>query len=126
MKLRFDKNSLRLRVKKSDIEKLREKNSIHEVIAFPNGSFVYKLLLSDDLTEMAARIQDQSIEVIIPAELALAWMNNDETGLYRTALFNNQQLDIIVEKDFPCKNRPEEDSSDSFSEPSTLILPSQC
>lgn len=126
MKLRFDKNSLRLRLKKSDIEKMREKNSIHEVIAFPNGSFVYKLLFSTDSIEIKARIQDQSLEIVVPSDMALHWMNSDETGLYHTISFNSQQLDIIIEKDFPCKNHPEEDYSDSFSELSSLNIPKQC
>jgi len=117
MKLRFDKNSLRFRVKKSDLQMLQEKNSIHETVAFPNSSFDYRLSISSQSTEVTAQMQGQSIEVIIPSGIAIGWINNDETGIYHTITFgNNHSLDIIIEKDFPCKDQPEADQSDSFIE----------
>lgn len=127
MKLRFDKNSLRLRVKKSDLQLLSEKNSIHETVHFPDSSFDYLLSISDHSNEVTARMQGQSIEVTIPSGIAMAWINNDETGIYQTITFgNNHSLDIIIEKDFPCKGQPEADQSDSFTELSERNNSKQC
>lgn len=127
MKLRFDKNSLRLRVKKSDLQLLSEKNSIHETVHFPDSSFDYLLSISDHSNEVTARMKGQSIEVTIPSSLAMSWINNDETGIYQTITFgNNHSLDIIIEKDFPCKDQPGEDQSDSFTELSDRNKSKQC
>ncbi|MBK9730826.1 MAG: hypothetical protein IPO83_06010 [Chitinophagaceae bacterium] len=127
MKLRFDKNSLRLRLKKSDIEKLRNDNSVHEKIPFLNGSFEYRLLIAPDQPEVAANLEAQSITVVIPTNIALTWMNNNEVGIYHTIhIDENRNLDIILEKDFPCKEIPEEDQQDYFTPDDIPIPPNQC
>lgn len=127
MKLRFDKNSLRLRLKKSDVEVLQEHQSIQETIIFPNGAFSYRLSLAAEVTEIATCLQDQLVEVTVPFSMALDWMNGIETGLYHTIVLNHQHsLNIIIEKDFACKDRADEDASDSFTEPSTLNISKHC
>lgn len=127
MKLRFDKNSLRLRLKKSDVKVLQDYHSLQETIIFLNGAFSYRLSLALDATEITTRLKDSLIEVIVPFTLALDWMHNDETGLYHTILLNDQHsLNIIIEKDFVCKDRKDEDQSDSFTENLTRGIPDQC
>lgn len=127
MKLRLDKNSLRLRVRKSDFEKLREQNEVVETTHFPVGSFQYRFVISDEEGNVTAQIGQQSIEVILPAKLALHWMNSDETGIYHTLnLADNLSLDLIIEKDFPCKDRPEENKSDTFIELAEKGIPKDC
>jgi len=117
MKLRLDKNSLRLRVKKSDLETLCEKSTISESIGFPGGSFNYSLSISDIETEVMANMKGSSLEVMIPSHTASVWINSDETGIYHSIHFDNEHsLNITIEKDFPCKERPEEDTSDTFVE----------
>ena len=117
MKLRFDKNSLRLRIKKSELEMLRIKTAIHETVLFPNGHFAYDLSVRSDTYEVIANLNEKSIEVILPSRLANEWMNSEEVGIYHTISFGkDRSLDIVVEKDFPCKDRPTEDNSDTFKE----------
>ena len=117
MKLRLDKNSIRLRVKKSDLEILREKSSVQQTIAFPNHTFHYVLSVSENEKTVMATMNEQTIEVIIPTAEAAAWMSNDETGIYYTLAFgSNQSLDIIIEKDFPCKDKSTIENADTFVE----------
>ncbi|MEP7127607.1 MAG: hypothetical protein ABI729_02015 [Chitinophagales bacterium] len=127
MKLRFDKNSLRLRLKKSDIEKLRSNNSIHENIPFLNGSFEYSLLIEPDQPEVSAHVAGQSIKVVIPSNIAITWINNNEVGIYRTIhIDENRKLELIIEKDFPCKEIPEVDQQDYFTPDDIPIPPNLC
>ena len=126
MKLRFDQNSLRLRVKKSDLEKLRVQNFIEETVHFPNGEFGFHLSISDQVMEVIAAMKPSSIQVSIPSSIALQWISNDEVGIYHTIQFGKHSLDIIIEKDFPCKDRPEEDQSDSFTILSERNKSKQC
>jgi hypothetical protein len=106
MKLRLDKHSLRLRVKKSDLQLLREQNSVSEIIPFPGGAFEYRLETCESLNEITAKISERSIAVTVPATIATSWMDNDEVGIYHTLAIGTESfLDIIIEKDFPCKGR---------------------
>ena len=117
MKLRFDKNSLRLRVKKSDIAKLRSESMVEETICFPGATFRYRLILSGEETQITSTVDQHTIEVIVPHSIALSWMDTEEVGIYCTVNAGvNNSLSITIEKDFPCKEQPGEDVSDTFTE----------
>jgi len=116
MKLRFDKNSVRFRVKKSDLEKLREQNFAEEKIIFPCGEFVYRLAVKKHFKEISAEAKQSSIEVNLPHDIVHEWMKNDNVGIYHTIYFSDSSLDILVEKDFPCKENDSEDKADAFTE----------
>lgn len=127
MKLRFDKNSLRLRLKKSDMEKLRNDQSITETIPFPHGTFTYSLTIAPQQAAVSALVEDQSIKVILPPALALHWMNSNEVGIYHTIPADaNNQLDLLIEKDFPCKEINEEDQQDYFTPDDVPVPPNLC
>lgn len=126
MKLRLESNSVRLRIKKSDLQILKEKNSIHETVFFPGGSFEYRLSTSDNENEVTVRMQSHLLEVIIPSNEATLWMSNDETGIYHAITFANHSLDIIIEKDFPCKDKSVEENQDTFIELSQINKINQC
>lgn len=127
MKLRFDRNSLRLRLKKSDLEKLRNENVITEIIPFPKGTFAYSLWIEKDQQEVSVMVEERSVKVMLPNGIALTWMNNNEVGIYHTMQVDeNNNLDIIIEKDFPCKEAREEDPRDFFTPDDVAIPPNQC
>ncbi|MFI5134673.1 MAG: DUF7009 family protein [Chitinophagales bacterium] len=126
MKLRLDKNSIRLRVKKSDLEKLREENFAEEKINFPNEEFGYRLSVSDHAKEISVKATPSFVEVIVPSSNAHAWLNNDAVGIYHTIHFSNRTLDIIIEKDFPCTADKTEDKSDAFTELAELNDAKRC
>jgi len=57
------------------------------------------------------------LKVIIPAQLANDWINTNEVGIESYVdLKGKEKLHLLIEKDFPCKDRPEEDKSDTFTE----------
>lgn len=127
MKLRFDKNSLRLRLKKSDMEKLRSDQSITENIPFPHGTFTYSLTIASGQPAVSAMVEDHSIKVTIPPALAHHWMNSNDVGLYHTIpVDTNNQLDLLIEKDFPCKEIKEEDPQDYFTPDDVPVPPNLC
>ena len=116
MKLRFEKNSLRLRVRKSDVAALKEQGFISESVVMPGNSLRYELHISD-VPEPGASFKDHTVLAIIPRNMATQWLNTDEVGIYHMIQMDNgSMLEIIIEKDFPCKDRPEEDKSDTFTE----------
>jgi len=115
MKLRLQKNSIRFRVRKSDLELLNQQGFVQESVQFPNTVFMFQLRVSCE-GEPAAEFCEHSITANIPAGIATAWMNTGEVGIYHVQHINNQNLEITIEKDFPCKDRSEEDRSDTFVE----------
>lgn len=127
MKLRFDKNSLRLRLKKSDMERLRSDNSITETIPFPHGTFSYSLTITPEQPAISAVVEDQSINVFLPSATALHWMNSNEVGIYHAIPIDiKNQLDLLIEKDFPCKEIKEEDQQDYFTPDDVPVPPNLC
>ena len=48
---------------------------------------------------------------------AQKWMSTDQVGIeLENELDNGEHLHILIEKDFPCKDRTDEDKSDTFFE----------
>ncbi|MEP7317162.1 MAG: hypothetical protein ABI921_00420 [Panacibacter sp.] len=115
MKLRFEKNSIRFRVRKSDLEQLNHQGFVQESVQFPGATFMFQLRVSGN-AEPGAEFNDNSITANIPVGIATEWMNTDEVGIYHMQHTGDQTLEITIEKDFPCKDRPEEDRSDTFVE----------
>ncbi|MDZ7880998.1 MAG: hypothetical protein U5L45_25255 [Saprospiraceae bacterium] len=114
MKLRLENNSLRLRVRKSDLQKLQQDGSVIETLSFPNAAiFQYALTTNAVDAAIVATFSDNKIVVNVPLSMATDWVNSDEVGL-ETRLESG--LSILVEKDFPCKDRPWEDTKDTFFE----------
>ncbi len=116
MKVRIDKNSIRYRLRKSDIEKLQHKNAVKRSIAFPAGALTFELQLANT-TEPAANFSGNSVVISLPLNIATTWMTTDEVGIYHTFEFgDDEKLKMSIEKDFPCKDRAEEDKNDTFTE----------
>jgi hypothetical protein len=117
MRLRFEKNSLRFRLRKSEVEQLTHQGFVKEAIAFPGSTFIYELHVSDDVIDPAAQLNNNLVIVNIPVGIATEWINTDEVGIYHVMHVNeNETLDITIEKDFPCKSDSEEDKKDTFEE----------
>jgi hypothetical protein len=114
MKLRLEGNSIRLRVRKSDLIKLQKEGSIKEGLLFPNNcAFNYQLITDKNAETIDAQLSAEAITVSIPLSMATNWLNSDAVGLEHTL---DSGLFILIEKDFPCTDRPWEDTSDTFFE----------
>lgn len=109
------------------MEKLQTAHAIVESVNFPNGIFEYRLMIVAEPAAIVAGIKNQSIEVRIPAGIAAKWMNTAQTGIYQTIETpEGQPLDVIIEKDFPCKEDMLEDKNDFFTPDTIPIPPNQC
>ena len=117
MKLRCTENSIRLRLRKSDIEKLAVEKSIAESIHFGIGnSFIFRLSIRTTEGPKAS-FEKGSLEVELPEELAHTWINSQQVGIEHDQVIDNQtNIHLLIEKDFPCKDRVDEDKSDTFQE----------
>lgn len=116
MKLRFENNSIRFRIRKSEILHLQQHGFIKDEITFPNNVFSYELSIKD-IPEVTPEFSNNKVVIYLPLIKAKHWIESDEVGIYRLIdIDKDEALDIIIEKDFPCKDRPGEDKTDTFSE----------
>ena len=116
MKLRFEKNSVRYRIRKTELAQLKQDGFVQETVTFEHATLTYELRIKK-VDELFAEFSNNTVIIHIPNNIANTFINTEEAGIYKSIqLKDNQTLDIIIEKDFPCKDGPEENRSDKFSE----------
>lgn len=118
MKLRTTFNSIRIRIRKSELATLQEQDKVEESIRFPNGViFKFALAIDENADAVNATLEDNYLELSIPQKEAKQWITTNQVGIEtHLDLPDKGQLHLLIEKDFPCLDRPEEDKSDTFWE----------
>ena len=119
MKLRCIHNSIPLRLRTSELDQLSKGQAVQEAVRFPNTTpgLVFALALGMEVATIDARLEGHVIQITLPNQLALSWINSMEVSIEANIpLDNGEYLHILVEKDFPCKDREGEDKSDLFED----------
>jgi hypothetical protein len=121
MKLRIKGNSLRLRVTRSELDRLIRTGRIEETTWFGLSAgcrLTYALEVDKKIEGVTLRCATPEIAVLIPCGEAAAWKNSDQVGIYATAdLGLRGFLELVVEKDFACLDRSDEENLDTFPNP---------
>ena len=120
MKLRFRENSIRLRLLQSEISKLAEFGEVTEKITFGlSQSLNYSVKVSAQNLEILAEFRESEISIFLPLEIAKNWIETNLVGLQKEQKIDERlSLQIIVEKDFVCLDRPmDADNLDAFPHP---------
>ena len=118
MKLRTTRNSIRIRIRKSELELLSKEGLVEESVNFGNQiMFKFGLTIHSNIEQTVANLKDNYLNISLPSELANQWINSNRVGIeINHPISENEQLHLLIEKDFPCAHRPEEDKSDTFTE----------
>jgi hypothetical protein len=121
MKLRIKGNSIRLRVSPSEVAKVLKGERVEETIQFaPDAAarLTYALEQEPSVTMPTVRYTAAEVTVLIPADQAFTWCLTDQVGIVENISLGSQgSLDVIVEKDFACLDRSDEDNQDTFANP---------
>jgi hypothetical protein len=121
MKLRIKGDSLRLRVSRSEVEKLLAGDCLEETIHFTPervAKFTYALQQETSLSRPTVQYSRNKVTILIPAEQANAWGTTDQVGIAEEiSLGNLGSLALLIEKDFACLDRNEGDNEDAFPNP---------
>jgi hypothetical protein len=121
MKLRIKGDSLRVRVSRSEVARLLEGDCLEETVHFtpdPRAKFTYALQKEPSLSRPTVQYTENRAAILIPAEQANAWGTTDQVGIAEDiSLGNLGLLAILIEKDFACLDRSEEDNGDTFPNP---------
>ena len=104
MKLRLHANSIRLRLNRDEVAEFVETGRIQDAIHFSGGPrLAYALEVSTEVEAPRAFLEGDTIRITVPAEDAQDWARSDRVGI--SAI--DQQLSILVEKDFECLHEPD-------------------
>jgi hypothetical protein len=121
MKLRIKGNSLRLRVSRSELEQFLAGHRVEETIHFAPASqakLTYALESTLQASAVRVRYRPQEVAVVLSEEQAHAWGKESEVGVYTAVDVGPAgSLEVIIEKDFACLDRSDEDNNDTFNNP---------
>jgi len=126
VKLRIHRNSLRLRLNRSDVEQFRKTGICAECLRFGSGSqLTYTLEASSRWTVVEARYYRDCIRVLLPLHVAQQWAGSDQISL-SVDRADDRGPSLLIEKDFQCLHRDEtspNDDADAFPNP---LVGDQC
>ena len=121
MKLRFRGDSIRLRLKRGEVDQLAAGTGIVEETHFPGAVLTYRLDVSEN-SSISVSFDNGNLVVSLPKSRVLDWASTDEVSLYaEQELSGSGSLSLLVEKDFKClepgHHRDCEDDEDTFPHP---------
>lgn len=121
MKLRIQGNSLRLRLTRSEVDRLRDEGEVSETLPFRSGAaLAYRLQQRAGTDALQADLAHGLISISVPTALLHPWANSDEVGIYG----QDGELRIAIEKDFRCLTRAaEEQEADAYPHPAERCAP---
>jgi hypothetical protein len=121
MKLRLQYNSIRLRLKRSEVEQFARLGRVEERIVLGSShdaNFHYTLEAASAVPSLEVVVTARSIIVRVPIRDAVRWASTDEVSIEdRLSVGGPVTLRILIEKDFACLDGTEEQNADSFPNP---------
>jgi hypothetical protein len=120
LKIRMQGNSIRLRLTRSEVDRVQRQGRVRAAVSFPGGArFEYVLESSPASEETGARLAANQILVSVPQAVIHEWAATEQVSISANQPLGSQgTLSILVEKDFAClAPREGEDESDMFPHP---------
>jgi len=121
MKLRIRGNSIRMRLKIGEVERIGAGERIVEQTNFPGSALTYSLEVAD-IAKMEAQFNDGNLVVRLPRKAAEEWARDETVSLVsELSLPDAGTLSVLIEKDFEClapgHHRDCKDDEDTFPHP---------
>jgi hypothetical protein len=118
MKIRIKGPSIRLRLSKSEVHQLVHEGRLEEATPFAGKNFVYALQKTDDGDALSANFEGDIITMYVPQQLIQGWDTNTLVTIdAHMPLPKGDSLYLLLEKDFQCLDKTEEDQSDNYINP---------
>jgi hypothetical protein len=119
--MRIKGDSLRLRVGRSEVQRLMDSGRVEETIHFsPGVHLTYALEHSETASCVSVSRTPDEVAVIVPTSVAQAWMNGDDIGIYGVFPNGSGTLDVAIEKDFACLDSDRAGNHDSYPNPKAV------
>ncbi|WP_374949325.1 hypothetical protein [Mucilaginibacter sp.] len=112
MKIRIKSNSLRYRLTRSEVERFAHDGLIKEKIQIGDDALTY-ILQTTAQDKVSASFHNNIITLLVPQKIAAQWTGTELVGFDHT----ENELHLLVEKDFTCLDTVDEDQSDNYPNP---------
>ena len=123
MKIRILSNSLRFRLKQTEVSHFQQHGTITEVTEFgpePSDQLRFTLEVASE-TEFAVVYASGGIIIRVPKQVAEDWTITELVGFdARVDTGKGREIELLVEKDFLCPDRPEEDNTGAYPNPKVV------
>ena len=118
MKLRCVTDSVRLRLSKSDIRRLSATGKVQESLTLgADHIFYFSLQVSTEYNFPHISLQQGHLQVSLPKSVGEEWIDSGRVGIeYFPGDSSGLSVHLLIEKDFPCRDREDEDRSNTFWE----------
>jgi hypothetical protein len=117
MKLRVLPNAIRLRLGKSEVERLGQGEECREAIRFPGSQLEYVLGPSSG-DAIDASFSGSQILINVPQAQLKSWCASNQVGLSKDIAIPDGVLQVLIEKDFRCLDAHDgPDQADTFENP---------
>ena len=122
MKLRIKGDSLRFRLLKPEVVELKRTGRIQETVHFSRhfqcDKLIYAIERSEQFDDIEVQHKPQELLVQVPASVIEHWATGEDVGIYSDLpLADGDTLAVVIEKDFACLDRSDEDNRDTFENP---------
>ena len=121
MKLRLQSNSIRFRLKRSEVEQFVRTGRVEEKISLGTGddeTFRYILESTGAVSTPTAVLTPRTVIVQVPPDAVTRWASADQIGIESEQPVDRQtSLRILIEKDFACIDGTDEQNADTFPNP---------
>ena len=120
MKIRIHGNSIRFRLKQTEVKHFREGGEIKEKISFgilPEDklSFILKACTSGSFK---ITLETNIVLLQVPAIMCAEWTNTDLVGFEEDVTTGKgETIRVLVEKDFKCLDGSDVDNEDAYPNP---------
>ena len=119
MKLRIKGNSIRFRLTQSEVKIVEQTGLVKDQIKFSNSiSLEYEIKAATGLEYVEATYSENKITLKVNESLIRDWAHSDQVTISSSLdLSSNENLTILIEKDFKCLSPRDENESDMFPHP---------
>ena len=119
MKLRIKGNSIRFRLTQSEVKIVEQTGLVKDQIKFSDSiSLEYEIKAATGLEYVEATYSENKITLKVNESLIRDWAHSDQVTISSSLdLSSNENLTILIEKDFKCLSPRDEDESDMFPHP---------
>jgi hypothetical protein len=121
VKLRLQFNSIRFRLKRSEVEQFSRTGRVEEKISLGTGdeeTFRYILESTGAVFTPRAVLTPRAVVVQVPPDVVGRWASTDQIGIEGEQPVEDQaSLRILIEKDFACIDGTDEQNADTFPNP---------
>ncbi|GEO04802.1 hypothetical protein AAE02nite_24660 [Adhaeribacter aerolatus] len=120
MKVRILANTLRFRLRQPEVQQFQQQGKVTETTAFgpdPAQQLHFCLEVTSG-PELTVCYQSNTATIGVPRHLAEEWTGTALVGLEgKVDTGKGQVIEVLVEKDFVCLDRPEEENSGAYPNP---------